>query len=215
YDSEQDDTLAALAAYGPCPFELVKVKNRGHGPLAAILSGFAAASASAVLVLPADDDYNASRVDAMVELMQAGADVVCANRFAREARVRDYPWLKALLVRTSAFLLHRLARLPSADPTNGFRLFSRRVIETLPVETADGFAYSLELLVKVHRLGWPIAELPADWYERKNGKSRFYIARWWRSYWRWFQYAFATTYLGPFGGAPKPRLRRQAQRATE
>ncbi len=41
------------------------------------------------------------------------------------------------------------------------------------MESNEGFTYSIELLVKCHRLGWKMAELPAKWYERTSGKSRF------------------------------------------
>ena len=48
-----------------------------------------------------------------------------------------------------------------------------------------GFAYSIELLVKAHRLGWPIAEVPFLWHERKAGQSRFRTLRWLPAYLRW------------------------------
>jgi len=40
-------------------------------------------------------------------------------------------------------------RLPATDASNGFRLFSRRAIERIVVESNQGFCYSIELLVKV------------------------------------------------------------------
>lgn len=83
---------------------------------------------------------------------------------------------------------------PHARCHNGFRLFSRRVIDTIPVESTPGFTYSLEWLAKAHRLGWPIAEVPARWFERQQGQSRFKILRWIPAYLRWYLYAFATTF---------------------
>jgi dolichol-phosphate mannosyltransferase len=208
YDSDEDDTLAAITGYGDAPFHVVLVKNDAPGPLGATVAGFAATSAEAVLVLPADDDYNAARIDGMVAQLRAGHDVVCANRFTRDSRVSDYPWLKWVLVRSAGLLLRHLARFPTSDPTNGMRLFSRRVVKELAVETEAGFAYSFELLAKCHRLGWPIAEIPADWFERRTGTSRFQIARWLTTYGRWFGYAFATTYLRcPPATAPQQRAR--------
>ena len=70
------------------------------------------------------------------------------------------PWLKAVLVRSSALFLYYVARLPTRDASNGLRLFSRRVIDEIPIESTRGFAYSIELLVKTHRLGWRIGETP-------------------------------------------------------
>jgi dolichol-phosphate mannosyltransferase len=51
------------------------------------------------------------------------------------------------------------------------------------------------LLVKAHRLGWRIGEVPARWFERQHGASRFRVLKWLPAYLRWFRYAFATTYL--------------------
>jgi dolichol-phosphate mannosyltransferase len=105
------------------------------------------------------------------------------------------PWLKTVLVRGGNFTLHHFARLPTTDASNGFRLFSRRVIERIVVESNQGFCYSIELLVKVHRLGWKIGEVPVEWFERRHGESRFRVLRWLPSYLRWYWYAFATTML--------------------
>lgn len=105
------------------------------------------------------------------------------------------PWPKSMLVRMAARFLRRVAAVPCHDPTNGFRFFSRRVVEQIPVETQSGFAYSLELLVKCHRLGWAIEEYPAEWLERQVGQSRFRVFRWAPSYLRWVAYALATRFL--------------------
>jgi dolichol-phosphate mannosyltransferase len=50
--------------------------------------------------------------------------------------------------------------------------------------------------VKCHRLGWPIGEVPIEWYERTAGQSRFRVLKWLPKYLRWYFYAFATTWLG-------------------
>ena len=152
-------------------------------------------SAPLVVVYPADDDFNPGILDRMVALARQGCDVVCASRFIPGGTMRGCPWLKATLVRSAAFTLHHFARLPTHDPTSGFRLFSRRVIENLQIESDQGFTYSLELLVKAHRLGWRIGEVPALWFERKHGASRFRVIKWLPAYLRWYGYAFATTFL--------------------
>ena len=105
------------------------------------------------------------------------------------------PLLKAVLVRAASFTLHHLARLPTRDASNGLRLFSRRVVERITVESDQGFCFSIELLVKVHRLRWRIGEIPAQWIERQQGQSRFRLLKWLPAYLRWYAYAFATTVL--------------------
>jgi hypothetical protein len=148
-----------------------------------------------VLTSPADDDYNAARFNALVEKAAEGCDIVCASRFMPGGSMVGCRWSKAILVRLAAFLLYHFGRLPTHDPTNGLRLFSRRVINEIPNESHVGWAFSLEWLVKCHRLGWRIAELPAEWRERKAGSSRFRILGWMPEYLKWFFYGFATTWL--------------------
>jgi dolichol-phosphate mannosyltransferase len=195
YDHDADTTLVALKGYDASPHEIQFVKNEGVGALGAVLTGLSRSAAPYVLVFPADDDYNAERLDMMVEKARAGCDVVCASRFIPGGSMVGCPFVKAVIVRAAAFTLYHFARIPTRDATNGFRLFSRRVVKSIPVESQVGFAYSLELLAKAHRLGWKVGEVPVSWFERNQGESRFRIYKWLPQYLRWYFYAFATTWL--------------------
>jgi dolichol-phosphate mannosyltransferase len=197
YDRPDDDTLPAIKA-NPGAVEGMAIDfvfNRGRGVHGAVMSGFAASQAPFVLVFAADDDFNGAILDDMVRKAAEGADIVCASRFIPGGCMVGCPWLKAALVRSSAFTLYHIARLPTHDASNGFRLFSRRLIKSVVIESERGFCFSIELLVKCHRLGWPVAEVPAQWFERKQGESRFRVLGWLPDYLRWYGYAFATTFL--------------------
>ena len=197
YDREDDDTLPAIdnnrGKFGSLAVEFVR--NRGSGAHGAVLTGFAASTAPYLLMFPADDNYNTGILDALVAEAEAGCDVVCASRFMAGGGMTGCPWLKAVLVRAANFTLYHLARLPTHDASNGFRLFSRRAISQIGIESTRGFCYSIELLVKCHRLGWRIGEVPAQWFQRAHGSSRFQVIKWLPDYLRWYRYAFATTYL--------------------
>ncbi len=197
YDREDDDTLPAVRdnRHALGGLDVVFVRNRGRSAHGAVLTGFAASDAPFAIVFPADDDYNAGIIDAMAAQAQSGCDIVCASRFMPGGNMTGCPWLKAVLVRAANFTLYHVARLPTHDASNGFRLFSRRVIDQIAVESDRGFCYSIELLVKCHRLGWRIGEVPARWFERARGSSRFQVIKWLPAYLRWYLYAFATTYL--------------------
>jgi glycosyltransferase involved in cell wall biosynthesis len=199
YDRPDDDTLPAIRsnpqAHAGLALELVH--NAGRGAHGAVMTGFAASTAPFVLMYPADDDVNAPMLDRMVELARAGCDIVCASRFMPGGAMVGCPLLKAVLVRSANFTLRHVARLPTTDASNGFRMVSRRVIDRIAVESDQGFCYSIELLVKAHRLGWRIAEVPVRWFERRHGASRFQVIKWLPAYLRWYGYAFATTFLRP------------------
>jgi glycosyltransferase involved in cell wall biosynthesis len=197
YDREDDDTLPVIESnHGTLDtLTITLVRNKGRGVHSAVLTGFIASSSPYVVVLPADDDYNANILDAMVAQAESGCEIVCASRFMPGGSMVGCPLLKAILVWTGNFTLYHLARLPTRDATSGFRLFSRRVIELIVIESDRGFCYSIELLVKCHRLGWRIGQIPAQWYERRHGASRFQVLKWLPAYLHWYFYAFATTYL--------------------
>jgi dolichol-phosphate mannosyltransferase len=207
YDFEEDTTLSALKGYDPRPLQLMLVRNRGRGALGAVLAGFANSTAPCVVTFPADDDYNGPRIRALIQEHLEGKEIVAASRFMPGGKMEGCPLLKAVLVRSAAWFMYYIARVPTRDASNGLRLFSRRVLDEIPIESRVGFAYSIELLVKAHRLGWSIGETPFLWRERKAGKSRFRTLRWLPQYLRWLFYALGTTFLRL--GPETVRLRRE------
>ncbi len=197
YDQDDDTTLSALSGYDP-GYPVIPVKNAiRKGPHGAVVTGLRATTAPLVMVIPADDDYNADTFQRMREVAEGGADIVCASRFMPGGTMVGCPWLKAVLVRSGAFTLRHLGKLPTHDASNGLRLFSRRLLDSIEIESTVGFTYSIELLVKAHRLGWRVEQVPARWFERKQGQSRFRVFKWIPPYLKWYAYAFETTYLKP------------------
>ncbi len=194
YDRDDDTTLAALKDL-QSPFPIILVKNEGHGAHGAVMTGLRRSDAPAAISYMADDDYNAGIIDQMVASFRQGNDIVCASRFMPGGSMVGCRWQKAFLVRTVAWTLYHVAGLPVHDPTNAFRLISRRLRDAVTIESTEGFTYSIELLVKCHRKGWGVSEIPARWFERDKGASRFRIWKWAPGYLRWYFYAFATTYL--------------------
>jgi dolichol-phosphate mannosyltransferase len=194
YDFDEDDTLTAIHEHGGF-VNLQFVKNSARGAHQAIMAGFQYSHAPHILVYPADDDYNAGIVDDMLQKAKEGNDIVCASRFMRGGSMVGCPWIKAVLARFSSFTLYYFAGIPTHDSSSGFRMFSRRLLDRIQIESRQGFTYSIELLAKCHRLGWPIAEVPAQWHERTHGQSRFRVIHWLPAYLRWYFYIFVTRFL--------------------
>lgn len=196
YDFDEDNTLSALAARPADGIDIALVKNAGRGPHAAVRSGFAATRAPFVLVYMADDDYNAQLIDTMVARARAGTDVVAASRFIPGGSMKNCSSLtKSALTHFGAFVLTQVAGLPVHDGTNAFKLFSRRLLDTVEIESRTGFTFAIELTVKAARLDWKLAELPAQWFERSDKPSRFRVLKWLPAYIRWLLYAMGTRWL--------------------
>jgi glycosyltransferase involved in cell wall biosynthesis len=194
YDREDDTTLPSARLFNG-KFDIVFVKNKDSHAHGAVMTGFEFSDAPAVISYMADDDYNAPVIDKMVELFHQGYDVVCASRFMPGGSMIGCPWPKSFLVRAVSYTLYVFGRIPSRDSTNAFRLFSKKLLSNVRIESKTGFTYSLELLAKAHRFGYKISEVPAQWFERVNGSSRFQVFRWAPYYLRWYFYVFATRFV--------------------
>jgi glycosyltransferase involved in cell wall biosynthesis len=206
-DTADDTTLVRLADRACGDTRIVFVVSGEHGPHAAVRAGFSSSRAPAVLVYMADDDYNAKIIDVMVDRFRQGCDVVAASRFVPGgAMIGCHSRVKEIITRVGSFVLRYIAGIPVHDGTNAFRLFSRRLLNTIEIESRVGFTFSIELLAKAVRLRWRVAEVPAQWIERADRKSRFRMARWLPAYARWLCYALATQWLGRGPGHVRRRI---------
>jgi hypothetical protein len=131
----------------------------------------------------------------MYELYLNGSEVVVASRFIKGGSMKNCPLLKEVIVRLASSTLFFFSSIPVQDASNGFRLFSRKLLNLVTIESKVGFAYSLELLVKCDRLKMKISEVPAQWEERSEGQSRFKVLKWLPQYIKWYGYGLSTTWL--------------------
>lgn len=198
YDHEEDSTLKALRTYKNAHLlDLRTVKNQGRGAAEAVFSGIAASEAPAVLVYCADDFENAKVIDAMYAEFAKGCQIVVGSRFIKGGCMVGFPLLKATLVHIAAFTLYHFARISTKDPTNGIRIYSRKLLQEVPIESRIGWAFNLEFLVKSERSGAKIGEVAYRHFERTRGASKFKVLQWLPHYLKWYLYAFATVFSGP------------------
>lgn len=195
YDSEEDNIFEYKKYFDKFSFEIVFVKNPNKGPCSAIKKGLYFGNSECVIVYPADDFLNINIIDRMYFEFKGNNDVVVASRFIKGGSMRGCPMLKSILVRTASATLYFFSSIPVRDASNGFRLFSRKLLNMVEVESNVGFAYSLELLAKCNRLKLNISEVPAQWEERSEGSSRFRIFKWLPEYLRWYFYGISTTWF--------------------
>ena len=195
YDLEDDNIFKYKNDLKKFNFDIVFVKNPLSGPCSAIKQGLYFGSSDCVIVYPADDLLNVNIIDKMYLAFKNKNDIVVASRFMRGGSMKGCPLIKSILVRVASSTLFFLSSIPVRDASNGFRLFSRRLLNSVNIESKVGFAYSLELLVKCNRLNYKICEIPAQWEERSEGSSRFKIILWLPEYLKWYFYGLSTTWL--------------------
>jgi dolichol-phosphate mannosyltransferase len=199
YDFPEDTTLRAIDTLPPDqkPEHIRYVLNTlGRGVRYAIDAGMRAATAPVVVVMMADVSDDFAKVGAMVERVEAGADVVCASRYMKGGQQIGGPRFKKFLSRSAGLTLHWLAGLPTHDPTNSFKAYSKAFLDRTPIESVAGFCLGLELTVKAHLHGGRVEEVPAVWLDRTAGQSRFRMWKWMPHYLQWYWLAMRSRLFG-------------------
>jgi dolichol-phosphate mannosyltransferase len=188
HDLDEDTTVPVVERLRAEMPELRLHKNTlGRGVLNAIKSGLAAAGAPYVLVTMGDGSDDPNDIDSMVELARGGADVVAGSRYMRGGRQVGGPLLKRSMSRAAGLSLHWLGGLPIHDATSNFRLYSRRLLDQVTIESTGGFELGIELTVKAYLLGMRVAEVPTTWRDRTAGQSRFKLWKWLPRYLYWYR----------------------------
>jgi dolichol-phosphate mannosyltransferase len=191
YDFDADTTVPVVnRLLTEMPQLRLQRNDLGRGVLNAIRKGFQVASAPHVLVMMADGSDEPQAIDQMLDHARAGADVVAGSRYVRGGGQVGGPLLKRSLSRAAGLSLHWMGRLPIHDATSNFRMYSRRLLNAVTIESSAGFELALELTVKAQRLGMRVEEVPTVWHDRTAGQSRFRMWQWMPHYLRWYGLAF-------------------------
>ena len=189
YDMDEDTTVAPILAYQKKhpDFPVKPQKNlHGRGASQAIRTGFEVAQGEAVLVTMADLSDDLDAIAVMRDHVAQGSDVVCGSRYMPGGQQKEGPLLKRTLSRTAGLSLYYLRALPVRDVTNSFKLYRKSFLDSIEIESDTGFTIGMEIVVKAHRLGRRVTEVPTSYHERTSGKSRFKVFSWMPAYLRWY-----------------------------
>ncbi len=188
YDKDDDDLFNYLDEIKKINIEFKLIKNISSGPCEAVKTGIYSGKSNCIIVYPADDFINVKLINQMLEKNNEGFDVVVCSRFMKGGSMKGCPIIKSIIVRFVSLSLFLLSSIPVRDASNGLRMFSRKLVRNVTIESKIGFAYSLELLVKAKKKNFKICEIPAQWEERTVGSSKFKILKWSRQYLKWYFY---------------------------
>lgn len=195
-DGSSDDT-AMVASQLPKTQVIKHRENRGLAEaLRTLLRTSLADSEPSGFCVIMDADNTMDPVDAidLVEALAASnGDVAIASRFAAGGTYSGVPVHRAVLSQGASIVFRLWARVPNVrDYTCGFRAYRMTALANLQrnhkaLFNADGFSASVELLLRLHRLGATIIEVPFHLrYDKKAGASKIRLWRTMREYGRLF-----------------------------
>lgn len=162
-DGSRDDTgqiLARLAAEDSRLRVIEHPVNLGYG--AAVRDGIWAASKAFVFFTDSDLQFDLAEIERFAERVQQ-ADMVIGYR-----RARSDPWHRRLFGHGWSWLVNLLFGYVARDVDCAFKLFSRKVIERVQVQST-GATFSAEFLVRTKQAGFAIVEEPVSHYPRQAG----------------------------------------------
>jgi len=164
-DGSTDDTAAivrAMAAEDPRIRLIQHPVNLGYG--AAVRDAIWSASKELIFFTDADRQFDLSEVERFLARID-GADMVIGYRHARSD-----PWHRRLFGRGWSWLVNLLFGYVARDVDCAYKLFKRRVIDTVRV-TSGGAMFSAEFLVRAKLAGFRIVEEPVSHYPRPAGSQ--------------------------------------------
>jgi dolichol-phosphate mannosyltransferase len=188
-DSNTDPTLAAVESFkAESTLDIrVLVQVSSSGPASALMLGIKESREDFMVFVTGDDSDNPNDIPALVRILQDGYAVASASRYARGGRHVGGPKLKHALSRLAGYISFFLLRTGTSDPTNLFKAVRRDFLESVIIESRQGFTIGIELVTKSQiysRLA--NKETPTIWNERSLGHSNFEFFRWLPSYIYWF-----------------------------
>jgi glycosyltransferase involved in cell wall biosynthesis len=165
---------------------VIDVPAKGYG--AALMGGFEAARGEFIVMGDADGSYDFGHIEAFVERLRAGDELVMGNRFAGGIEDGAMPFLNRYLGNPVLSFIGRLL-FPSAigDFHCGLRAFRRDMLPKLGLQS-PGMEFASEMVVKATLQELKISEVPTTL--SPDLRSRPPHLRPWRDGWRHLRFLF-------------------------
>ena len=172
-----DGSQAIAVANGA---RVVAVADRGYG--AALIGGIEAARGRYIIMGDADDSYDFSALDAFVEKLREGNELVMGNRFRGGIAPGAMPFLHRYLGNPVLSAIGRtFFDSHCGDFHCGLRGFSRDSMRALELRST-GMEFASEMIVKSSLRKLRVTEVPTTL--SKDGRGRPPHLRTWRDGWR-------------------------------
>src|SRR5207253_10551207 len=162
-DDGSDDETVAIARTLPDVQVEVHPENRGYGANQKTCYRLALdAGADIIIMIHPDYQYTPQLIPAMAALVASGLyPCVLASRILGGGALRGgMPWWKYISNRFLTFVENLLIGAKLSEYHTGYRAFSRRLLERLPLEqNSNDFVFDNQILAQIIALGCAIGEV--------------------------------------------------------
>lgn len=173
--------LARQLTAGQAAFRVIgNPDQRGKGH--AVRTGMAAARGDIAFFMDTDLSTPLPEIDRFLTHFEAHpeVDILIGNRqHAQSAIMKKQSFLRRKMGQTFNTILRLIARIRVKDTQCGFKAFRRTAREAIfPLQTIEGFAFDVELLILAERLSYSVADLPVEWHNAEGSKVHIIRDSW-------------------------------------
>jgi dolichol-phosphate mannosyltransferase len=134
-------------------------------------------SADYALIMDADLNHQPEEISKLLSA-STQADIVVGSRSKTHGLVSELPFFKRVVSGSTNWILRKTFRMPCNDVTSGFRLYTRKSVETIRDKlTSQNFEVTAEILIRAKKEGFSITEVPITFTLRPRGTSKLSFVR--------------------------------------
>jgi dolichol-phosphate mannosyltransferase len=126
-----------------------------------------------IVEMDADHSHDPTEIPKMIQKL-ADYDFVIASRHVLQSVIVGWGRYRKTVHLIACNLAALCGGIKISDPTSGFRVFKNHVLKALDFSKikSDGFAFQIEVLYHLNKLGFKGFESPTRFVNRKEGKSK-------------------------------------------
>jgi len=193
-DASPDGTgaLADQLASHDLQFHVLHRANK-EGLGRAYLAGFAWAFArdfEVIVEFDADGSHQPEQLPRLLDALTPEVSLVIGTRWMPGGAVHNWPRYRRFISRAATRFARASLRSTLRDITSGMRAFRVSALRTLNLDdlSAHGYCFQIELAWSFERNGFAVAEVPIDFVEREQGRSKMslgvvlealWLVTWW------------------------------------
>jgi dolichol-phosphate mannosyltransferase len=105
---------------------------------------------------------------------KGGGDMSVGSRYVKGGGVKNWPFKRLAMSFCASLYVNTILWLGVRDSTAGFVCYSRKVLETIDLDSIQfiGYAFQIEMKYNTKQLGFKIVEVPILFIDREHGVSK-------------------------------------------
>ncbi|XP_017288960.1 dolichol-phosphate mannosyltransferase subunit 1 [Kryptolebias marmoratus] len=149
-----------------------RAKKLGLGT--AYIHGMKHATGNFIIIMDADLSHHPKFIPQFIEKQKEGDyDLVSGTRYKGTGGVYGWDLRRKLISRGANFLTQVLLRPGASDLTGSFRLYKKKVLESLVERcVSKGYVFQMEMIVRARQLSYTVGEVPISFVDRVYGESK-------------------------------------------